>query len=171
MKKIYTSVDIGSDTIRILVSEYFQGKLRTLAVSSVRSKGVKNGIIIDENVLLERIKLAIEDINSRINVNVKKVVLVIPALDAEFNLVHGNVPIINDEKMVTKKDVLRVQNSVINDIAPNMELVSITPIDFTIYENGSEIETLKDPINKICDRLGIRAMLALVPKNIRYIIR
>ena len=49
MKKIYTSVDIGSDTIRILVSEYFQGKLRTLAVSSVRSKGVKNGIIIDEN--------------------------------------------------------------------------------------------------------------------------
>ena len=165
MKKIYTSVDIGSDTIRILVSEYFQGKLRTLAVSSVRSKGVKNGIIIDENVLLERIKLAIEDINSRINVNVKKVVLVIPALDAEFNLVHGNVPIINDEKMVTKKDVLRVQNSVINDIAPNMELVSITPIDFTIYENGSEIETLKDPVNKICDRLGIRAMLALVPKT------
>ena len=46
-----------------------------------------------------------------------------------------------------------------------MELVSITPIDFTIYENGSEIETLKDPTNKICDRLGIRAMLSLVPKT------
>ncbi len=165
MKKIYTSIDIGSDTVRILVSEYFEGKQRTLAVSSVRSKGVKSGVITDENALLERIKLAIEDINSRININIKKAVLTIPPLDAEYSLVHGNVPIVNDEKMVTKKDVIRVQNASLNDVLPNMELVSITPIDFTIYENGSEIETLKDPTNKICDRLGIRAMLALVPKS------
>lgn len=165
MKKIYTSIDIGSDTVRILVSEYFGGKQRTLAVSSVRSKGVKNGLITDENALLERIKLALDDINSRININIKKAVLTIPPLDAEYSLVHGNVPIVNDEKMVTQKDVVRVQNACLNDILPNMELVSISPIDFTIYENGSEIETLKDPTNKICDRLGIRAMLALVPKT------
>lgn len=165
MKKIYTSIDIGSDTVRILVSEYFEGKQRTLAVSSVRSKGIKNGFITDENALLERVKLAIDDINSRININIKKAVLTIPPLDAEYSLVHGNVPIVNDEKMVTKKDVIRVQNASLNDVLPNMELVSITPIDFTIYENGSEIETLKDPTNKICDRLGIRAMLALVPKT------
>lgn len=165
MKKIYTNIDIGSDTVRILVSEYFGGKQRTLAVSSVRSKGVKNGLITDENALLERIKLALDDINSRININIKKAVLTIPPLDAEYSLVHGNVPIVNDEKMVTQKDVVRVQNACLNDILPNMELVSISPIDFTIYENGSEIETLKDPTNKICDRLGIRAMLALVPKT------
>ncbi len=165
MKKIYTSIDVGSDTIRILVSEYFQGKQRVLAVSSVRSKGIKNGVIVDENALLERLKLAIDDINSRINVNIKKAILIIPPLEAEYNLVHGNVPIVNDEKMVTQKDVIRVQNASLNDVVPNMELVSITPIDFTIYENGSEIETLKDPTNKICDRLGIRAMLALVPKT------
>ena len=65
MKKIYTCVDIGSDTVRILVSEDFQGKQRTLAVSSVRSKGVKNGVIVDEDALIERIRLAIDDINSR----------------------------------------------------------------------------------------------------------
>ncbi len=164
MKKIYTSIDIGSDTIRILVSEYFEGKQRILAVSSVRCKGVKNGVIIDEDVLLERLKLAIDDINSRINVNVKKAILIVPPIDVEYSLVHGNVPIVNDEKMVTEKDVVRVQNASLNDVLPNMELVSITPIDFTVYENGSEIETLKDPKGKICDRLGIRAMLALVPK-------
>lgn len=166
MKNIYTSIEIGTDTIRILVSEYYLGKQRTLAVSSVRSKGIKDGVITDESLLVERIKLAIEDIYSRINVNIKKVILIIPSLDAEFNLVHGNVPIVNAEKMVTQKDILRVQNSVINDILPNMELVNITPIDFTIYENGSEIETIKDPKNKICDRLAIRAMIAVVPKSI-----
>lgn len=159
MKKIYTCIDIGSDTIRVLVSEYFQGKFRTLAVSSVRTKGVKNGKIIDEEALLERLKLALNDITTRINIPIKKAILTLPALEAEYTLVHGNVPIVNDEKMVTEKDVLRVQNASLNDILPNMELVNITPIDFTIYENGSEIETIKDPKNKICDRLGIRAMM------------
>jgi cell division protein FtsA len=165
MKKIYTCVDIGSDTVRILVSEDFQGKQRTLAVSSVRSKGVKNGVIVDEDALIERIRLAIDDINSRIKIKIKKALLTITPYNAEYNLVHGNIPIVNEEKMVTKKDIVRVQNSVVKDILPNMELVSITPIDFTIYENGSEIETLKDPTSKICDRLGIRAMLVLVPKT------
>lgn len=165
MKKIYTCIDIGSDTIRVLVSEYFQGKFRTLAVSSVRTKGVKNGKIVDEEALLERLKLALNDITTRINIPIKKAILTLPALEAEYTLVHGNVPIVNDEKMVTEKDVLRVQNASLNDILPNMELVNITPIDFTIYENGSEIETIKDPKNKICDRLGIRAMMVCVPKT------
>ncbi len=166
MKKIYTCIDIASDTIRILVSEYYHNEFRTLAVSSVRTKGIKNGVITDEQVLLQRLKLALDDITSRINIPIKKAIITIPAKDAEYSLVHGNVPIVNDEKMVTQKDVLRVQNAVINDVIPNMELVNITPIDFTIYENGSEIETIKDPRNKICDRLGIRAMMVCVPKSI-----
>ena len=166
MKKIYTCIDISSDTIRILVSEYYQKEVRVLAVSSVRSKGVKNGLIIDPEKVSERLKLAIEDINSRINVPIKKAIITIPSYETECTLVHGNVPIVNEEKMVTKKDIIRAQNSVINDVMPNMELVNITPIDFTIYENGSEIETMKDPTNRICDRLGMRAMMVCVPKTV-----
>ena len=165
MKNVYTSIDIGSDTIRILVSEYYEKKFYTLAVSSVKSKGIKNGIIIDEQLLSERIKLSLDDIYQRIDIEINKVVLVIPPIDAEFNLIHGNVPIVNMEKMVTIKDVNRVENTVINDIAPNMELVNVTPIDYTIYENGSEIECLKNPINKICDRLAMRAMVTTVSKS------
>ena len=166
MKKIYTCIDIASDTIRILVSEYYQNEYRTLAVSSVRSKGIKNGLISDANLVVERLRLALEDIQTRINIPIKKAIITIPSNEAECTLVHGNVPIANDEKMVTIKDVLRAENSVINDVMPNMELVNITPIDFTIYENGSEIETVKDPRNKICDRLGIRAMMVCVPKTV-----
>lgn len=43
-EKIYTCIDIGTDTIRILVSEYYGKKFRTLAVSSVRSKGIKGAL-------------------------------------------------------------------------------------------------------------------------------
>ena len=164
MKKIYTCIDIASDTVRILVYEYFEKKYRTLAVSSVRSKGIKHGKIVDEDLLIQRLKLALDDIEKRIGIKVKKAIITIPAFDTECSLVHGNVPIVNDEKMVTEKDILRVQNSVMQGVMPNMELVNITPIDFTIYENGSEIETIHDPKNKICDRLAVRAMMVCVPK-------
>ena len=50
MKKIYTCIDIASDTVRILVYEYFEKKYRTLAVSSVRSKGIKHGKIVNEHI-------------------------------------------------------------------------------------------------------------------------
>ena len=166
MDKIYTCIDISSDTIRILVSELYKNKYRTLAVSSVRSKGLKNGLIVDSDIVGDRIKIALDDINDRINVPIKKAIITIPVHDVESNLVHGNVPIVNDEKIVTTKDIMRVQNAVINNISPNMELVNISPIDFTIYENGSEIETIKDPRGKICDRLGIRAMVTVAPKTL-----
>ena len=83
MKKIYTCIDIASDTIRILVSEYYKGKLNTLAVSAVKSKGVEGGVITDSDLLLERLKIAISDINSRINVPIKKAIITIPSIGAE----------------------------------------------------------------------------------------
>lgn len=166
MKNVYTCIDIGSDTIRILVSELYEGKLHTLAVSSVKSKGIKSGLIADQAVLSERINLALDDIEDRINVRIKKAIINIPSINVEYNLTHGNIPIVNDEKMVTSKDIIRLKNTVGKDIAPNMELVEISPIDFTIYENGSEIETIADPKNRICDRLGMRAMVVTAPKSI-----
>ena len=45
MKKIYTSIDIGSYSIKIIVGEYFDNKLNLLAASCVSSKGIKKGLI------------------------------------------------------------------------------------------------------------------------------
>ena len=46
MRHIYTSVDIGSDTIKIVVCELFNKKLNLLAASSIKSKGIKKGLIL-----------------------------------------------------------------------------------------------------------------------------
>ena len=85
MKKIYTCIDIASDTVRILVYEYFEKKYRTLAVSSVRSKGIKHGKIVDEDLLIQRLKLALDDIEKRIGIKVKKAIITIPAFDTEYS--------------------------------------------------------------------------------------
>ena len=52
MKHIYTSLDIGSDTVKVVVCELYQNKLNLLASSTFKSKGIKKGLITNlENVL------------------------------------------------------------------------------------------------------------------------
>ena len=46
MKEIISSLDIGSDTIKLVVGEMFNNELNVLSVSEVKSKGVKRGIIV-----------------------------------------------------------------------------------------------------------------------------
>ena len=56
MKKIYTSIDIGSDTIKFIVGEYFKEKVNILFAHEEKSKGIRKGLIVDPNLAINSIK-------------------------------------------------------------------------------------------------------------------
>ena len=60
MKHVYTSVDIGSDSIKIVVCELFQNKLNLLAATSYKSRGIKKGLITDIEQASECLKEALQ---------------------------------------------------------------------------------------------------------------
>ena len=62
MKHIYTSLDIGSDTIKIVVCELYQNRLNLLASSSFKCKGIKKGLITEVELATECIKGAFNEI-------------------------------------------------------------------------------------------------------------
>ena len=62
MKKIYSSIDIGSDTIKLIVSEMYKNKMNILAVSSVESKGIQKGLIVDANAAVDSIKKTFNEV-------------------------------------------------------------------------------------------------------------
>ena len=68
MRKIYTAIDLGSDTIKVIVLEKLDNKLNVLASNIYPSLGVQNGVIVDENEALATIKEALKKINSSLNV-------------------------------------------------------------------------------------------------------
>ena len=47
MKHIYTSIDLGTDSIKVVVCELYKNKLNLLAASSEKSEGIKKGLITD----------------------------------------------------------------------------------------------------------------------------
>ena len=60
LRKIYTSIDIGSYSIKFVVGEIFNQKVYVLASHSVNSKGIKKGLIIEPALTIEAIREGIK---------------------------------------------------------------------------------------------------------------
>ena len=43
----FTGLDIGTSSIKVLVAELVDGEVNVIGVSNAKSKGVKDGIIVD----------------------------------------------------------------------------------------------------------------------------
>ena len=87
MKHVYTSIDIGSDTIKVVVCELFNNKLNLLAASSVKSRGIKKGLITDGHEASISLKQALTDVEDMLGIKIKKVLATIPNYFSEFIIV------------------------------------------------------------------------------------
>ena len=117
MKKIYTSIDIGSDTVKVLVCELYKGKMNVLASSTVKSSGIKKGLIVDANEASICIRKAIQEVESMLGIKVHKVLASVPSYGADFSVGTAFIDLRKDENMegipnVMGKDVLNVLQNV-----------------------------------------------------------
>ena len=162
MKKIFTGVDIGSDTIKILVSEVVGNNTNVLAATSIKSKGIRKGLVVDSNLVINAIKDGVKIINDELGFDIKKVVVNVPEYNAKFMYVTGKVSIDN---VVTTEDINKViKTSVYNKIDDDYELVTVIPITFTVGEN----EISGSPIGLEGTELVVKGIMVTVPKKNIY---
>ena len=162
MKKIFTSVDIGSDTVKILVSELVGDRFNVLSANSIKSKGIRKGLIIDSNLAVNTIKDGMKVINDDLGFEVKKVIVNVPSYSAKFMYVTSEIEV---DDVVTTENVNRViKNSVYNKIDSEYELVTVIPIDFTI----DSVEGNRYPVGMKCKTLGLIGIMVTVPKKNIY---
>lgn len=165
MKHIYTSVDIGSDSIKVVTSELFKGKLNLLAASSVKSKGIKKGLITDVNSATMSLQKAISEVENMLGIKIKKVITTIPSYFAEFTKIDGEIKINNENKIVTGDDVVKVLGQAVKGkISSTKEMVTIVPIDFSVDSKTG----IKDPKGLTGNTLRTRAILITTPKKNIY---
>lgn len=165
MKHIYTSVDIGSDTIKVVTAELYKGKLNLLAASSVKSKGIKKGLITDVNSATISLKKAINEVEDMLGIKIKKVITTIPSYFAEFSKIDGEIKITGEDHIINGDDVIRVlQHAMKAKLSSTKEMVTTIPIDFSIDSKTG----IKDPKGLIGNTLRTRAILISTPKKNIY---
>ena len=64
MRKIYTSIDIGSDTIKFVVGELYNKNINILSSNTIKTKGVRKGLIFDPNLTNNALKEGIKELNT-----------------------------------------------------------------------------------------------------------
>ncbi|MEE3342624.1 MAG: cell division protein FtsA [Bacilli bacterium] len=165
MRKIYTSVDIGSYSIKIIVGEYINEKLYVLASSCVQSKGLKKGLIVEPDLVIESLVDAVNDVNDKLGMAISKIVVGIPDYNAVFKRVSGSVDVRGANNIITSDDVNRViKDSVYNRLDSGYELVTVVPTTYIIDDN----EETSKPVGKSGQKIEIKGIMISTPKKNIY---
>ena len=162
MKKIYTSIDIGSDTVKFLVAEEINGKIYVLSSSSIKSKGIRKGLIVDANLAVNTIKDGIKKINDDLGFDIKRVLVNVPDYNVKFMYITGNVSVkgIVDTEHINKV----IKDAVYGKIDKDYELVTVIPLDFVLDDKeGNEY-----PAGLQCKEMQLKGIMITVPKKNIY---
>lgn len=164
MKHIYTSLDIGSDTIKVVVCELFQNKLNVLAATSCKSKGIKRGLIVDFELASITVKQAFNEIEEMLGFKINKVITSVPSYLAEYSIIKGSITL-DSSNAITNNDVmLTIKKAIQEKKLSGREMVTVLPIDFKINDSVA----IKDPVGLTGSKLSTRAVIVTVPKKNVY---
>lgn len=162
MKHIYTSIDLGSDSIKVVVCELFQNALNLLAATSYPSRGIKNGLIIDPALAEDSVRFALGEIEAMLGIQIKSVIASVPSYQAAFTAIQGQIEV---HGVVTKEHIHQVLNETYKERKlEDKEMVTIVPIDFATDTE----EKVKDPKGLETHSLLVRAVMVSVPKKNIY---
>lgn len=165
MKQIITSLDLGSNSIKIVVGEIYKDELFVLACTEVRSRGVKKGLIVDSEATMMSLKEAIKRTEDVLGIKLDSLIISVPSYYANFQRGEGSTNIVREDKKIVGEDITRVlQDSVYNKINVNLELVSVLPAEFLINDK----ELVKDPKGMEAYKLVVSSILGTVPKKNIY---
>lgn len=161
MRHIYSSIDIGSDSIKVVVCELYKGRYNLLAASSVKSKGIKKGLISNVEEASRSIDKAFKEVEAMLGFKIDKVIAIVPSYFADYTMIKGHIEIAREDKTITGEDIIDVLGVAMKEsITPTKEMVTIMPIDFEI-DSG----IFKDPQGQVSNTLSTRAVMVTVPKK------
>ena len=160
MRRIYTGIDIGSDSIKIVVSEVFNKKFHVLASTSVKSKGVRRGLIIDKEKVSNSIKTAVKEIEATIGIKIEEAVVTIPSNDRKLSVESGTTKIVYDT--VNGEDIVNaLSDAVIDKVPEGYELITTVPITFKV----DDMDNIIDPKGRAGEYLSVKAVMITAPKK------
>ena len=158
---IYSSIDMGSDTIKIVVAKITKTSFEVLASSATRSVGIKKGMIIDKDLALKSVTIALDEIEKKLGFRIDKAIINVPLYDVRVDIYNG---LSYSEGEFSGEDVITCFKSSVSTIDIDKEVVTVFPIDFLIDDETR----VTDPKGMKGNKLESRMLISTVPKENVY---
>ena len=164
----FTGLDIGTSSIKVLVAELVDGEVNVIGVSNAKSKGVKDGIIVDIEAAATAIKSAISQAEEKAGISIKSVNVGLPANLLQVEPTQGMIPVTSDTKEITDQDVENVVKSALTkSMTPDREVITFVPEEFVV----DGFQGIRDPRGMMGVRLEMRGLLYTGPRTILHNLR
>ncbi|MCT4396622.1 cell division protein FtsA [Periweissella beninensis] len=161
--EIHVGLDIGTSMIKVIVAETQNGQTNVIGIGSVKSKGVKRGVIVDINETANAIKEAVDQAAMKANIQITEVVVGLPANQLKIEQVHGLSAITSQDKRISNDDVKEVaRQALIQNLPPEREIIDLSPTEFIV----DGFDGIKDPVDMVGVRLEMRGIAFTGPKTI-----
>lgn len=158
-----TGIDIGSDLIKIVVTEVYENHFYTLAATNVHTSGVKKGLITDSLAVIDSLKEGLKEIKEMLGIQINKAMITIPSNNRELSITSGEAEIMGEEQTVTTTDILAcLQDATTHKVGEDRELVTVIPIAFHI--DGAK-DGVKNPVGMTGSMLTAKVVIGTVPRE------
>lgn len=161
-KQIIAALEIADHEVRLLIGQFFNGRLNILKVERVAHQGVVGYTIASETHVVDAIKKAVENASRNLGVLIESVLFILPGVHLKRIQRQRRIPITG---RVSSIDIRRIYNDI--NAAPSPEgFVLINTLVTKFFINGSS--TRKVPMNEKCDSLTIEAECYYGKESIVY---
>ena len=164
MDSIYTGIDLGSHSIKIVVCEKKNDKFNCLAATSVKARGIKEGQIADTKLAVSSVKEALKDIEEMLGFKIKKVIACVPPTDCKMDILRGSAEV-SDYNSISGTDISNCIVDALKDMDfKEEELVTSIPISFKV--DGKE--EIKDPKKMHGSNIETKVVISTLEKEPLY---
>ena len=163
MSSIYTGIELGTDSIKIVVLEKINEQYHVLSSVCSESAGIRNSHVYDIKAASIAVKKAVKSASEMLGAKITKAIVCVPPTHCNMDIVNGSVDVVNTK--ITGEDVCNVLNEALKDQDfSEFELVTAIPISFTVDEE----ENIKDPKGMRGEVLSSKIVIGTMPKEELY---
>lgn len=151
-EKIIVGVDIGSSKITILISTSSEGDLTVIGVSSIESKGIRKGQVVDIDEAVSAIAEGLESAERMAGVSASSCFVSVSGVHISSLNSRGVVAVAGGENEINEDDVRRVVEAAQAISTPSSrEIIHVIPRDYIVDSQ----EGIKDPVGMTGVRLEV----------------
>lgn len=161
--EFFVGLDIGTNSVKVVVAESSDDRLSVVGVGSERSQGVSRGVIVDIDKAAGAIKRAVKRAETQANITIRDVVVGISANMLQIEKCQGMIAVGSQSKEITENDVRQVMlAAMVQNLPSEREVVSLIPKQFSV----DGFNNIRDPRGMIGVRLEMTGIIYTAPKTI-----
>lgn len=165
---IYASLDIGTTSIKVIISEVLNGQLNVIGVGNERAQGMNRGVIVDIEKVSRAIENAVAQASERSGAVIHRIIVGVPSYQVHIDRCYGTQNVMADDQEIRREDVQAVIERAVSNFAINDQEVLSIKVDEFIVDGFNEI---LDPQGMIGKRLEVNGTIYTVNRSVLHNIK